>query len=220
MASSNMNVEGLELVAIGSDEFAELSVYQQSFLMGRGLHKAISSQAQIIKMAALITFGGNTEPKYDDWIAYRDGAIAGHQTEEDQKNGTVPERGPIAAVKDAQNGRQWFSLHCKKPLVVYWASQDPAREFVAPLKTPKVKVPLTGAALKEANAAKKLLDAKKKVLDMGIAKARGTRDALTKVIGETARSLVDALKADDPKMTKAAKAKLDKIEKAIIKAAQ
>jgi hypothetical protein len=220
MASSKMNVEGLDLVAIGSDEFAGLSVYQQSFLLGKGLNKALSSQAQMIETAALITFGGNTEPKYDTWIEYRDGAIKGHQEDEDEKSGTTPERGPIAAKADADSGRQWFHRHCKKPLVAYWATQDPAREFVAPLKTPKVEVKLTGAALKEAKAAKKLAVAKAKVLDIGITKARNTRDALTKIVGAATRSLTDALKADDPKMTKAAKAKLDKIEKAIIKAAQ
>ena len=220
MVSSNMNVEGLDLVAIGSDEFAGLSTYQQSYLMGRGLDKAISSQDQIIEMAALITFGGNTEPPHTAWVEYRDGAIAGHQEEVEQRTGVRPERGPIAANKDAQKDRAWFSRHCKKPLVVYWASQDPAREFIVPLKTPKVEVKLTGAALKEANAAKKLAVAKAKVLDIGITKARGTRDALTKVIGEITRSVVDALKADDPKMVKAAKAKLDKIEKAVTKAAQ
>lgn len=220
MTSSNMNVEGLDLVAIGSDEFADLSVFQQSYVMGRGLNKAISSQAQIIETAALITFGGNTEPKHATWIAYRDGAIKGHQEDEDAKSGTTLVRGPIAAKADADSGRQWFHRHAKKPLVAYWATQDPAREFIVPLKTPKVKETLTGAALKEANAAKKLADAKKKVLDIGIAKARNTRDALTKIVGAATRSLTDALKADDPKMTKAALAKLAKIEKAITKAAQ
>ena len=113
MNVENQKVEGLELVTIGSEEFAGLSTYQQSYLMGRGLCQAQSTQASMIEVGALVTLGGNTEPEHTTWVAYQDGAIAGHQTEEDQKNGTVPERGPIAAKKDAQNGRQWFSRHVK-----------------------------------------------------------------------------------------------------------
>jgi hypothetical protein len=214
MPIENQKTEGLDLVAIASDEFAELSVYQQSYVMGRGLNKAISSQAQIIETAALITFGGNTEPEYDTWIAYRDGAIKGHQEDEDAKSGTAPARGPIAAKADADSGRQWFHRYCKKPLAAYWDSQDPAREFIAPLKTPKTpKTP-------EDKAAEKLAKAKKEVLDMGIAKARTTRDVLTKIVGAATRSLTDALKAGDVPMVKSAKAKLTKIEKAITKAAE
>jgi len=214
MPIENQKTEGLDLVAIASDEFAELSVYQQSYVMGRGLNEAISSQARIIETAALITFGGNTEPEYDTWIAYRDGAIKGHQDDEDAKSGTAPERGPIAANRDAKKGRQWFHRHCKTPLVAYWASQDPAREFVAPLKTPKApKTP-------EDEAAEKLAKARKEVLDMGIAKARTTRDVLTKIVGAATRSLTDALKAGDAPMIKSAKAKLTRIEKAITKAAE
>ena len=217
MVSSNMNVESLDLVAIGSDEFAGLSVYQQSFLIGRGLNKALSSQAQIIETAALITFGGNTEPKHATWIEYRDGAIKGHQEDEDAKSGITPERGPIAANKDAQKGRAWFSRHCKKPLVAYWASQDPAREFVAPLKTPKASPKKLTATEK---AAEKVATATKKLLDIEVTKARNTRDALTKIVGTAARSATDALKGGDAKAIKSAKAKLAKIEKAIINAAQ
>ena len=87
MSTENQNVEGLDLVAIDSGEFAELSIYQQSYVMGRGLNQAISSQDRIIKTAALITFGGNTEPSHADWVAYRDGAIKGHQEDEDAKSG-------------------------------------------------------------------------------------------------------------------------------------
>jgi hypothetical protein len=216
MTSSNMNVEGLELVVIGSDEFAGLSTYQQSYLMGRGLDKAISSQDQIIEMAALITFGGNTEPPHADWIAYRDGAIAGHQEEVELRTGVRPERGPIAANKDAQKDRAWFSRHVKKPLVAYWAAQDPAREFVVPLKNAKVKKPLTKLEKQAAKVEKE----EKKLLDIGVSKARDTRDALIKIVSETTRNLVDALRTGDAKTIKSAKAKLDRLEKAINKIAK
>ena len=216
MPIENQKTEGLDLVAIASDEFAELSVYQQSYVMGRGLNKAISSQAQIIETAALITFGGNTEPEYDTWIAYRDGAIKGHQEDEDAKSGTAPARGPIAAKADADSGRQWFHRYCKKPLAAYWASQDPAREFIAPLKTPKVAKKQTATE----KAAEKVAIATRKLLGIETTKARTTRDVLTKVIGAATRILTDALKAGDAPMVKLAKAKLDKIEKAIVKAAE
>jgi hypothetical protein len=147
MSTKNQNVEGLDLVAIGSGEFAELSVYQQSYVMGRGLNQAISSQDRIIETAALITFGGNTEPSHDTWVEYKNGAIKGHQEDEDAKSGTAPVRGPIAAKKDAQNGRQWFHRYCKKPLVAYWAAQVPTREFIAP-KAPLTDAQIAAAALK------------------------------------------------------------------------
>ena len=176
------------------------------------------TQNGIIEPAALITLGGNTEPPHTDWVAYRDGAIAGHQNEEDQKTGRTSEsmRGPIAAKKDADNGRQWFSRHVKKPLVAYWASQDPAREFVVPLKNAKVKKPLTKLEKQAAKVEKE----EKKLLDIEISKARDTRDALIKIVSETTRSLVDALRADDAKTIKSAKAKLDRLEKAINKIAK
>ena len=206
------NVDNLDLVAIGSDEFAGLSVFQQSFLIGRGLNKAITSQAKLIETAALVTFGGDTEPKHDVWIKYRDGAIKGLQDDEDAKTGTVPERGPIAAKVDAQNGRAWFSRHCKKPLVAYWAAQTPAREFVAPLKAPK------GPAKKQTateKAAEKVATAKKGLLDRQLAEVRATRDACTKAIAAAANLLIKAHKAEDKKTVKGASAKLEKIRKAI-----
>lgn len=215
MSIENQNVEGLELVTIESGEFAELSVYQQSYVMGRGLNQAISSQDRIIEIAALITFGGNTEPSHADWVAYRDGAIKGHQEDEDEKSGIAPMRGPIAAKKDAQNGRQWFHRYCKKPLIAYWAAQVPAREFIAPFKV--LKAPPKKLTVAE-KAAEKVAVATKKLLDIETAKARTTRDVLTKVISAAARTLTDALKAGDTPMVKSAKAKLDKIEKAMMKA--
>ena len=212
MDTSTNNVENLDLVAIGSDEFAGLSVYQQSFLMGRGLNEAISSQARIIETAALITFGGNTEPEHDVWIQYRDGAIKGHQEDEDAKSGTAPERGPIAAKADADSGRQWFRRHCKKPLVAYWAAQTPAREFIAPLKTPKGPAkPLTATE----KAAKKVEAAEKGLLDKQLAEARATRDLCTKAIAGATKLLVVAIKAKDKAAIKGARAKLEKIRKAI-----
>ena len=212
MDTSTNNVENLDLVAIGSDEFAELSVYQQSFLMGRGLNEAITSQAKLIETAALVIFGGNTEPAYDTWIEYRDGAIKGHQDDEDAKTGTVPERGPIAAKADAASGRQWFSRHCKKPLVAYWAAQAPAREFIAPLKAPKgpaKKKTATEKAAEKVAAAKKGLQAKQ------LAEVRATRDACTKAIAAAANLLIRAYRDEDKKAIKGASAKLEKIRKAI-----
>jgi hypothetical protein len=212
MDTSTNNIENLDLVAIGSDEFAGLSVYQQSFLIGKGLNKAITSQAKLIETAALVTFGGNTEPAHDVWIKYRDGAIKGHQEDEDAKTGTVPERGPIAAKADGEKGRQWFSRHCKKPLVAYWAAQTPAREFIAPLKTPKGPAKKLTATEK---AAEKVATAKKSLLDKQLAEVRATRDACTKAIAAAASLLIKAHKAEDKKTVKGASAKLEKIRKAI-----
>ena len=212
MDTSTNNVENLDLVAIDSDEFAGLSVFQQSFLIGRGLNKAITSQAKLIETAALVTFGGNTEPEHDVWIKYRDGAIKGHQDDEDAKSGTVPERGPIAAKADADSGRQWFHRHCKKPLVAYWAAQDPAREFIAPLKTPKAPPKKLTATEK---AAEKVATAKKGQLAVQVADARATRDKCTKAIAAATKSLIEAYKAEDKQAIKGASAKLEKIRKAI-----
>jgi hypothetical protein len=222
MNVENQNVEGLDLVAVGSEEFAGLSTYQQSYLMGRGLCQAQSTQASMIEVGALVTLGGNTEPEHTTWVAYQDGAIAGHMHEEDQKTGRTSEsmRGPIAAKKDAQNGRQWFSRHVKKPLVAYWASQDPAREFVVPLKGSATLKAKEAPKTKEEKQAARVAKETKKLLDIEIAKARNTRDVLTKVIGAATRRLTDALKAGDAKAIKSAKANLDKIEKAITKAAE
>ena len=212
MNVENQKVEGLELVTIASEEFAGLSIYQQSYVMGRGLDKAISSQDQIIEMAALITFGGNTEPPHADWIAYRDGAIAGHQEEVEQRTGVRPERGPIAANKDAQKDRAWFSRHVKKPLVAYWASQDPAREFVVPLKTPKAKeAPKTKEEKQVARVAKET----KKLLDIEIAKARNVRDGLKEKVSLIAQDVVVAVKSRDAKEIKKTKARLARLTKAI-----
>ena len=180
---------------------------------------AQSSMEAAFTYYAVDVLEGTSEPPYEMWDKCVKGAQAklgalraaslGFDTEQAYLN--------KKGIGDYSR-KQWQMI--KAGIVQYHLDQVPAREFVAPLKTPKVKVTLTGAALKEANAAKKLVDAKKKVLDMGIAKARNTRDALTKVIGEITRSVVDALKADDPKVTKATKAKLDRIEKAVTKAAQ
>ena len=176
---------------------------------------AQSSMEAAFTYYAIDVLEGNSEPAHEIWDKCVKGAQAKLGALRAASLGLDTEQAFLAKKTIGDYSRkQWQMI--KAGIVQFHLDQVPPREFVAPLKTPKASPKKLTATEK---AAEKVATATKKLLDIEVAKARTTRDALTKVIGTAARSVTDALKGGDTKAIKSAKAKLDKIDKAIIKAA-
>ena len=176
---------------------------------------AQSSMEAAFTYYAMDVLEGNSEPAYEMWDKCKKGAQAKLGALRAASLGLDTEQAFLDKKTIGDYSRkQWQMI--RAGIVQFHLDQVPPREFVAPLKTPKASPKKLTATEK---AAEKVATATKKLLDIEVAKARTTRDALTKVIGTAARSVTDALKGGDTKAIKSAKAKLDKIDKAIIKAA-
>jgi hypothetical protein len=177
---------------------------------------AQSSMEAAFTYYAVDVLEGNSEPAYEMWDKCKKGAQAKLGALRAASLGLDTEQAFLDKKTIGEYSRkQWQMI--KAGIVQFHLDQVPPREFVAPLKAPKAP-PKPPTA--EEKAAEKVATATKKLLDVQTTKARTTRDVLTKVINAATRNLTDALKAGDAKAIKSARAILDKIEKAITRAAQ